>query len=247
MLQDYAMHPSMMATNTAGSTTTAHNDPKRIMDIFEDEDLTFEFVSHCIISVVTKTTWKSKGTIKLWHQVASVHDEAFALLSLENNAARWVDSAHNPSKKKNELVKPLYTEVGGARRRRGAAGRSMLQGGGAPSTDRNTGAKWQKGEDRFVELLGLVMERRKTIEKHVEGSQMRKIAENVRLKALMIKEKIPPGSITTEGLQGLLTEREDNEDKEEQQRIRHGHKGKLSKDVLTDVFFGEDVEYLVPV
>src|SRR5687768_2577224 len=51
----------------------------------------FDFINHFVSTVVRKTKYKSDSCTRLLSKFATVSDEAFALLSLENNYDTWMD------------------------------------------------------------------------------------------------------------------------------------------------------------
>ena len=71
----------------------------------------FDFVNYFISAVIGKTKYKRNSCTNLLSKYASVSDEAFAILSLENIFDTWIDMAIR-SNTKTSNVPCKYTNGG---------------------------------------------------------------------------------------------------------------------------------------
>lgn len=82
----------------------------------EDEDLIYSFMSLCVSYSCGRKKWNEYATIKSLSDFVTPADEAFAMILLENNAAKWMDELYMPHANKKQWRKALYTETEQARR-----------------------------------------------------------------------------------------------------------------------------------
>ena len=118
--------------------------PRRIETIFElgDNDLLYLFYTNCVSQSVGKRKWNQHSKTRQLSSFVSPTDEAFAMLVIENNVAKWMNELRF-GKNRNETYqyKSLYTEG-------------------------KTGRQWnQAGKKRFVYLLKICKEYRVLDEK----------------------------------------------------------------------------------
>ena len=70
------------------------------------------FVKSILKSVVGARTWSLNfGANKLMCEFVTTSDEAFALLLLENNAAKWLEEVEDPDLPKRERKRAIYTQA----------------------------------------------------------------------------------------------------------------------------------------
>ena len=70
------------------------------------------FVKTVLKSVVGGRTWSLNfGANKLMCEFVTTSDEAFALLLLENNAAKWLEEVEDPDLPKRERKRAIYTQA----------------------------------------------------------------------------------------------------------------------------------------
>jgi hypothetical protein len=131
-------------------TITAHrNDPRKkklpkledILEMRNGGEYVF-FADVCMECVAGKIDWKNQRSTVPMSKVASVTDEAFALLLLDNGYYQWCDMARVDNPTKRSTLAPKYTQgrsKGGSRRYEG----------------------WStEGIDRFNELTDMVKKNR---------------------------------------------------------------------------------------
>ena len=71
----------------------------------------YDFISYFVSAVIGRMDYRKKSCSMLLSNYATVSDEAFALLSLENNFETWMDMGHTGNTK-NSTVPCKYTNGG---------------------------------------------------------------------------------------------------------------------------------------
>ena len=113
--------------------------PRKIETIMDTNDsaLLKLFYTVCVSEAVGKRKWNECSKVKYLSSFVNPSDEAFAMLVIENNTAKWMNElCFGKNRSSNEQYKTLYTE--------GKSGR-----------------KWTRaGMSRFLELIRLCREYR---------------------------------------------------------------------------------------
>ena len=77
----------------------------------DNDDLIYVFYVTCVSRIVRKRRWNECSQSKLLHTFVDPSDEAFAMLVLENNVAKWMDELrHGETNGSEGRRKTLYTE-----------------------------------------------------------------------------------------------------------------------------------------
>lgn len=82
----------------------------------EDDDLIYTFLTLCVSYTCGRRKWNTFSTTMPLEKFITPSDEAFAMLTLENNAAKWIDELYLKATTKKERRKALYTEEVTAKR-----------------------------------------------------------------------------------------------------------------------------------
>lgn len=112
-----------------------------VTDLYKDEDSFAAFVHFVLSSTIRKSTWRLGRNKKMISQLFTIHDEALALLLLENSSEGWRDVANGVAVDKRNL-KTKYT----------CKGKSVHSDGGRGWTD--------NGMRRFSALTDIVRQSR---------------------------------------------------------------------------------------
>ena len=103
--------------------------PKKIETIMDTEnnDLLKLFYTSCVSQAVGKRTWNHFCKIRYLSSFVTPTDEAFAMLILENNVAKWMNELRfGTNRNTNDPYKTLYTEGRGGRKWNKAGKRQFL-------------------------------------------------------------------------------------------------------------------------
>ena len=87
--------------------------PRSIETIFElgDDDLLYLFYTNCVSQSVGKRKWNQYSKTKYLSSFVSPTDEAFAMVVIENNVAKWMNELRfGKNKNATYQYKTLYTE-----------------------------------------------------------------------------------------------------------------------------------------
>jgi hypothetical protein len=156
--------------------------------------------------IVGTTKWKHNFLRKRMSLYVTISDEAFALLTLENNYDRWVDMWHNQNLKTSN-VEAKWTN----------AGQSLCNG----QSKRFNGWK-QDGYTRYNELYDLVEADREEegrrnfelrLKETLQANNNEKPTARVRAEVEPTKEIFPRHDFA-----GVMTRREEEEESEEERQ-----------------------------
>ena len=77
----------------------------------ENDDLIYVFYVTCVSRIVRKRKWNECSQTKLLRSFVDPTDEAFAMLVIENNVAKWMDELRHGQRIGNEVRRgTLYTQ-----------------------------------------------------------------------------------------------------------------------------------------
>ena len=162
----------------------------------EDDDLIYTFLTLCVSYTCGRRKWNTFSTTMPLEKFITPSDEAFAMLTLENNAAKWMDELYLKATTKKERRKALYTEEVTAKR-------------------------WSlKGMTRYCEMYKAIMKFRsnkdgrwKTIENMVRDREirLRGVKQGGKRKRVDMDEEIERDGCEGNG-DGVKTERESTMD-----------------------------------
>lgn len=135
--------------------------PKNIVDTRrKDKDMYHDFISCFVKPVVGKRKFDSNCIKYLFSRYVTVSDEAFALLTFENNYERWLDMALKNNWASSD-IKPLYSTGGnGNQTPSKAQGKQKTKDNDSSATMYQGWSK--QGIRRFNALYDLITEERST-------------------------------------------------------------------------------------
>ena len=128
---------------------------QKIETLFNDDDLLKIYLCDILPHSVGKQKWNVCSKNFKMSAFVTISDEAFALLTIENGAPKWMDELDNPNKDKRDTAKTVYTQ-------------------GSDSC--GTPGWSEEGIDRFLELI----EHINVIYKNSNGEHKKKCDEIVR-------------------------------------------------------------------
>lgn len=121
--------PQQRRTTQNGITTTPMHDiltiieENRLPTLYENKNLHYFFLKHCVLNVVSRKKWKENITRYVYSRFIHPSDEGFALVVLENNVTRYremrdrdnridgQDAEARDGEQEYEYTQPLYTTV----------------------------------------------------------------------------------------------------------------------------------------
>lgn len=154
-------HDNMGAVHKLVKAAWNYGDVENIHENVDD-DVIYSFYDICVSYSCGRRKWNKYSTTQPLSSFVSPMDEAFAMLTIENNAAKWMDELYLVNVTKKEIRKAWYTEEEGAK-------------------------KWStKGMKRYVELIKKIGTYRK--DKKDQWEQVEEMVRDREVKIKGIKE-----------------------------------------------------------